>query len=156
MKPIDETPTGLRIRPARRKDLLEIYRLETRCFPSPWPFQAFDRHLDAPAFLVGIVDGDLAGFLVADVSPGFPGPQAHLKDLAVAPPYRRQGVAKALLRQALARLSAAGAVQITLEVRLNNEPAQALYREAGFSVRHTREDYYEDGTDALVMSRSLS
>lgn len=140
-----------RLRPARVGDLLDIYRIERDCFEQPWPFEAFQRHLDAPAFLVADVGGEIVGHVVGDVSPGFPGPVGHIKDLGVHPDHRRQGIGRLLLDRALARLQDAGAVRTTLEVRASNAPAIALYRSTGFEPWRNRAGYYPDGEDALVM-----
>ena len=45
-----------------------------------------------------------------------------------------------------------GANQLTLEVRVSNDRAQALYRRFGFAPAGARKAYYADnGEDALVM-----
>jgi ribosomal-protein-alanine N-acetyltransferase len=47
---------------------------------------------------------------------------------------------------------ARGAKWLTLEVRVSNLAAQALYRKYGFSVRGSRRRYYSDNNeDALIM-----
>jgi ribosomal-protein-alanine N-acetyltransferase len=46
----------------------------------------------------------------------------------------------------------AGASALTLEVRVSNEPAKALYRRFGLAPAGVRRGYYEpDGEDALIM-----
>ena len=41
---------------------------------------------------------------------------------------------------------------LTLEVRMSNEPAQAMYRRFGFEVEGVRKNYYaESNEDALIM-----
>lgn len=54
-------PEGVTIRPAERADLLAVHRIEREAFPQPWPFDAFDRFLDAPAFLVAVDDETASG-----------------------------------------------------------------------------------------------
>lgn len=142
-----------RVRPARTTDLLYIYRLERKCFEQPWPFSAFETHVDAPGFLVAVADGQLVGFVVGAIQNGFPGPGGHIKDLAVHPQYRRQGVARHLLMQSLQRLQDAGAGRAVLEVRESNAAAISLYQSVGFHPSRRRTGYYADGEDAIVMSR---
>jgi ribosomal-protein-alanine N-acetyltransferase len=49
---------GVRIRPVERADLLAVHRIERAAFPTPWPFEAFERFLDAPGFLVAVEEPD--------------------------------------------------------------------------------------------------
>ncbi len=156
MTTADRHSVPIGIREAEHADLLSVYRLEQRCFPSPWPYQAFLSHLDATAFLLATVNGSLAGYVVADTYSGFAGTRGHVKDLAVGPEHRRRGVATRLLEAALSRLRASGARRVSLEVRRDNAPARALYETFEFTEERIEDGYYEDGTDAVVMARSLS
>ena len=52
-----------------------------------------------------------------------------------------------MLGEALAE----GITDVTLEVRVSNEPAIALYRSFGFEEAGIRKRYYGDGEDALIM-----
>ena len=84
------------------------------------------------------------------------GGEAELWNLAVAPHYRRQGIAKALFREASRRLLQQGVTRIFLEVRASNAPALGLYHAVGFSPFIRRKDYYQDPReDALVLARDL-
>lgn len=145
----------LTVEPANRGELLTIYRIEQQCFPQPWPYTAFEHHLDAVAFLVGKRPARIVGYVVGDLVDGFPGSVGHIKDLAVRPAHRREGVGRRLLSRAMFELDDAGAVRAELEVRRGNEAARALYEEFGFERRSTRPEYYSDGEDAIVLSRPL-
>ena len=61
------------------------------------------------------------------------GTEAHLDDLFVAAAARGQGVGRALLRHAVARAQARGALQFGLDTNERNEAGQSLYRSAGLS-----------------------
>jgi len=141
----------LRIRPLAAADLPAIARVERRVFSDPWP-ESFFRSELAQAMTwarVAELDGTLAGYLVAWVGLG----EAHLGNLAVVPEVRRRGVARALLEDLIGRVRAMGAVRLTLEVRVSNFPAQALYRAYGFRLAGLRRGYYRDtGEDALLMA----
>jgi ribosomal-protein-alanine N-acetyltransferase len=80
--------------------------------------------------------------------------EAEVLTLAVRPEARRLGLGAALLHSALELAAAAGAVRLFLEVSDRNEPAQRLYRSAGFTAIGRRRRYYADGSDALILSRS--
>ncbi|MBI3782591.1 MAG: GNAT family N-acetyltransferase [Deltaproteobacteria bacterium] len=59
-------------------------------------------------------------------------PLLNVHDLAVLPEHRRRGVGRALLEHVAEAARGLGCCKITLEVRADNGPAQALYRAAGF------------------------
>jgi len=80
--------------------------------------------------------------------------ELHINNLAVAPPFRRAGVATSLLTHMIGEGARLGAVRATLEVRRSNEPARRLYERFGFSVSGIRRAYYTKPVeDALVLSR---
>lgn len=142
---------GLTVRQAVRADLLSVYRIEKQSFPNPWPFSAFERFLDEPGFLVAIDDDLIVGYVVADVIPNHGRPVGHIKDLAVRPNHREQGVGATLMARALMVLAQSNVSSVKLEVRRDNEAARALYREFGFEPVHVVSDYYENGEDAVVL-----
>lgn len=61
-----------------------------------------------------------------------------LNDLYVSPPARRTGVARSLLDAAADFAKADGAAGISLETTIDNAPARALYRKAGWDEDQTR------------------
>ncbi len=80
--------------------------------------------------------------------------ELHINNLAVAPPYRRAGVATSLLMHLMGEGARLGAVRATLEVRRSNDPARRLYERFGFTVKGIRRAYYTKPVeDALVLSR---
>lgn len=83
--------------------------------------------------------------------------EAELWNLAVAPRYRRRGIARSLLREVGRRLAGAGVRRLLLEVRNSNTPALALYRAFGFAPLLIRKGYYQDPEeDALVLVCKLA
>jgi ribosomal-protein-alanine N-acetyltransferase len=84
--------------------------------------------------------------------------EAHVTTIGVDPAYRGQSLGELLLLSMFDAALARGANWLTLEVRVTNEPAQALYRKYGFTVHGVRKRYYSDNNeDALIMwSRALS
>jgi ribosomal-protein-alanine N-acetyltransferase len=150
VQPADEAG-GVTLRPAERADLLSVYRIERECFPQPWPFSAFESFLDEPGFLVAVDDGIVVGYVVADVTPNFGRDIGHVKDLAVHPEARGDGLGHRLLARALNVLVAGGATVVKLEVRESNDVARGLYCDVGFEPARRVPGYYEDGEDALVM-----
>jgi [ribosomal protein S18]-alanine N-acetyltransferase len=95
-----------------------------------------------------------AGLVMARAMAG----ESEILTIGVHPAHRRQGVARALLAACYAVLPAMGAERLTLEVAIDNLPAQTLYRAEGFKRVGRRPDYYrrgQDRIDALVMARWL-
>ena len=78
--------------------------------------------------------------------------EAHITNIAVAEPFRGQGIGRKLTQELLQYLSNLGAGYATLEVRVSNERAQNLYRSLGFTAVGKRKRYYEDNQeDAWLM-----
>jgi ribosomal-protein-alanine N-acetyltransferase len=143
------------IRPAVRADLLEVFRIEQASFPQPWPFSAFEGFLDAPGFLVAVAEDGVVGYVVADTVPNHGRPLGHVKDIAVRPDRRGEGIGASLLERALSVLAREDTARVKLEVRAGNDAAIRLYRGFGFTHHHTVPRYYDDGEDALVMLRGF-
>lgn len=139
------------VRQAQRADLLAVFRIEQASFPQPWPFQAFERFLGEPGFLVADQDGTIVGYIVADSVPNHGQAIGHVKDFAVHPEHRGRGIGTSLLQRTLANLAMQGVHTVKLEVRENNDPAIRLYRQLGFTHRQTVPRYYGNGEDALIM-----
>lgn len=98
--------------------------------------------------LVALTEDGVSGFLLAWRAAD----ELHLTDLGVAAPYRRRGLARALVDA----LSRENARVVFLEVRASNAPALALYVSLGFTELDRRARYYSNGEDAVVMQRLLS
>jgi [ribosomal protein S18]-alanine N-acetyltransferase len=79
----------------------------------------------------------------------------HLMNVAVDPVVRREGIATSLLEHLFERADGPGA-QYTLEVRMSNFQAIALYERFGFRPAGHRRGYYHDNKeDALIMWRTV-
>ncbi len=81
--------------------------------------------------------------------------EAHIATIGVRSADRRKGIGELLLigciEQAIARRSKV----VTLEVRVSNKEAQALYYKYGFREAGLRKRYYSDNNeDALIMTTS--
>jgi ribosomal-protein-alanine N-acetyltransferase len=149
------------VRQAVQADLLAVLRIERASFDQPWPFSAFERYLGEPGFLVasdrdsgGFETGEqsnesVLGYVVANLVPNHGQPFGHVKDIAVHPDYRGEGVGRKLLERALRVLEIHGAQSVKLEVRASNK--RALYRDFGFEYLRTVPRYYDDDEDALIL-----
>lgn len=83
----------------------------------------------------GVVNGHIAGFACLRLLPLLQGdePYAELTDLYVDAPFRRRGVARALIAHVDAVTREAGAREILLTTDFANAAAQAAYRAAGYA-----------------------
>jgi ribosomal-protein-alanine N-acetyltransferase len=78
--------------------------------------------------------------------------EAHVTTIGVQPRHRGKGLGELLLVTLFEEAARRGAEWLTLEVRVSNEAAQALYRKYGFTRQGVRRRYYSDnGEDAYIM-----
>ncbi|MFQ5875628.1 MAG: ribosomal protein S18-alanine N-acetyltransferase, partial [Dehalococcoidia bacterium] len=78
---------------------------------------------------------------------------AHIVAVGVREPHRRHGVGEFLLIRAIEIGMEGGVRSITLEVRVSNYAAQALYEKYGFKKMGVRKRYYTDNhEDAYIMT----
>lgn len=78
--------------------------------------------------------------------------EAHVTTIGLLPEQRGNGLGELLLIDLFREAMARGAEWLTLEVRVSNDAAQALYQKYGFTQRGVRRRYYSDnGEDAYIM-----
>jgi ribosomal-protein-alanine N-acetyltransferase len=78
--------------------------------------------------------------------------EAHITTIAVRPHLRGRGLGELIMVALTDLATAAGADRMTLEVRVSNYEAQAVYRRFGFREEGVRRRYYSDNNeDALIM-----
>ncbi len=131
--------------------------LEERCFTLDRISRRSFRHLltkGHAACIVAEAEGRIAGYALLLFSKGTA--LARLYSIAVDPQDRRRGFGSALLAAAEQAALDAGAVELRLEVRPDNEGAVAQYRAAGYRPFGSIQDYYEDHADALRMAKRLA
>jgi [ribosomal protein S18]-alanine N-acetyltransferase len=150
---IDVPRVRVDIRRLTLGDLSDIERLEQRVYPTPWSRSMFAGELaKPPSICVGAFDETerLVGYLIVSRYVD----AWHIMNIAVDPGVRRLGVASRLL-DALFELTAGdGRRGYTLEVRVTNKAAIALYERYGFETSGMRRGYYTDNReDALIMWR---
>jgi len=79
--------------------------------------------------------------------------EAHITSIAVRGTHRHRGVGELLLISIMNLAAQLHAQVMTLEVRLSNLTAQALYEKYGFAKVGIRRSYYsDDGEDAVIMT----
>jgi ribosomal-protein-alanine N-acetyltransferase len=143
-----EAVGGTAIRRLAYSDLPRVISIERRSFPAPWSLAMFVLELSKPpGICLAATKGDeLLGYLVCSRYEQV----RHLMNVAVAPEHRRAGVARALIARLVE--DGGGRLPFTLEVRVSNRPAIAMYERLGFRSSGVRPRYYQDnGEDALIM-----
>ncbi len=132
----------------------EVMEIETVSFGMPWSRNGFLGMLGNPRALAyaAEVDGEVAGYIFASETGG----DAEILKLAVAPRFRRMGIAKELNARCIEELRARGAKSVYLEVRKSNLEAIRLYDSFGFRADRIRRAYYISPVeDALIMKLAL-
>ena len=134
-------------------DLAEVEAIERESYPTPWSRAMFDAELRKPSSLA------LGAFIEDDVLVGYAFVSRyvdawHVMNVAVSLAFRRRGIAVALLERLFEITVTDPRRGYTLEVRVSNTGAIALYEKLGFEARGVRRGYYTDNReDALIMWR---
>jgi ribosomal-protein-alanine N-acetyltransferase len=143
----------IEIRRLQLRDLGAIEEIERRAYPTPWSRSMFAGELSKPSSvcLGAFEETTLLGYLITSRYVD----AWHVMNVAVAPARQRRGIASALLRELFELTADDERRGYTLEVRVSNAGAIALYERLGFEPRGVRRGYYTDNReDALIMWRN--
>lgn len=135
------------------EDLDAIERIEKGTYPTPWSRSMFAGELAKPSSLsLGAYDAEGDGRLIAYMIVSRYVDAWHIMNLAVDSLFRRRGVASRLIGELFERTADDPRRGYTLEVRVSNTTAIALYERFGFEASGVRRGYYTDNReDALIM-----
>jgi [ribosomal protein S18]-alanine N-acetyltransferase len=148
----------LKLQPLTSAQLDQIVALDRISLGGLWSSDGYQREIDSPNsdLLVlhkiehpdSIQTTALIGmgcvWAIAD--------EAHITLLATHPDYRQQGLGQLMLYALLLNAWKRNLAWATLEVRLSNQRAIALYEKFGFQRVGTRPKYYQDPVeDALIL-----
>ncbi len=133
-------------------DIRRLMPLERELFGAEaWSEPLFWSELaqaDTRLYLLMEDAGAVAGYAGLAVYPD----EAYVQTLGVRPSHQGTGLGTALLTALLSAAADRGRDVAVLEVRADNERAQALYHRFGFVPVGRRRGYYQpSGVDALVM-----
>jgi ribosomal-protein-alanine N-acetyltransferase len=144
--------------PMTNADLPAVMEMERVSFPSPWSIETYRRELivhNASYWVVrpGVkIEGDVPP-LLAYAGMWLLGEDAHITTIATHPQWRRRRIGEWLLIHMADVARSHGVSALTLEVRLHNLAAQALYEKLGFVAVGLRRGYYQDtGEDARLLT----
>lgn len=131
-----------------------IAAIEAECFSDPWSRETIAGQLSGPnhVFLTAVDENAVVGYVglmyVLD--------EGYISNVAVTQSYRRRSIADRLIAELVDRAKPLGLSFLTLEVRLSNAPAKALYAKHGFLPVGIRKNYYvKPKEDALLMTLYL-
>lgn len=152
-----DSVSGLTYRHMELDDLQQVQEIDRLSFSIPWPSTSYQFELlENPGSILWVAEdhsregksqvvGMIVVWMILD--------EAHIATIAVHPEYRGRGIGRELLAVALQEAIRNGAQEAMLEVRANNQTAQALYRDFGFVIVGRRLRYYKDNQeDAVLMS----
>jgi len=168
------------VHPMTLADVDQVMEIEREAFPTQWPPTSFRRELqnrlahyfvarDDKARVGGPTPQAKRGWLQRLFGSRPPNPEAslvvgmggmwmlydeaHITTVAIREAYRRQGIGELLLIKAIEHAQQLGARTMTLEVRVSNQAAQALYEKLGFRRLGVRKGYYSDNhEDGIIMT----
>lgn len=168
------------VHPMTLPDVDQVMEIEREAFPTQWPPTSFRRelqnrlahyfvakddkvrvdipsppakrgwfqrllHSQPPQAEASLVVGVGGMWMLYD--------EAHITTVAVREAYRRRGIGELLLIKAIEQAQELGAGMMTLEVRVSNLAAQALYAKCGFRQLGVRRGYYSDNhEDGIIMT----
>jgi [ribosomal protein S18]-alanine N-acetyltransferase len=167
----------IRIRLATEEDIDAMTELDATCFSSPWSRASFEAELTTNQLAWYLVAEELVpkGEAVEAVEEvedelnpegeddgvgliiGYAGlwaieDEGHITNVAVHPDYRRMHLGHILVEMLIDQTQQEGLKRFTLEVRVSNHAAIALYEQFGFVSAGLRKGYYEDNNeDAMIM-----
>jgi ribosomal-protein-alanine N-acetyltransferase len=157
---------GFQVRAFKADDLNRVMEINFECLPENYSAY-FYRELASSypdTFLVAESDGEIQGYIMCRVERGFSKTRSfstarllHVVSIAVRESFRRRGMARALMDEAMKRgVASYKATECYLEVRIGNDAAIGLYEKLGFAKVKRNYGYYLDGEDAWVMAFPLS
>lgn len=131
----------------------QMAEIEKEAFDKPWTVNMFIPELasDNAHYLVGLEGREVicyGGFhKVMD--------EGHIMNIAVKKNFRGQGLGKQLISAMIARAKLLGITNLTLEVSVENPVALHFYGQYGFKSYGLRPNYYENGSDAVIMWKEI-
>ncbi len=140
----------IEIRPMTKEDVSAVAAIESSAFSEPWSAQAFCDALDQKTYCYMVAEEEheviayCGMYVVLD--------EGNITQVAVREDKRRAGVARTLLAEFMECGAAFGVASYTLEVRVSNTRAIALYEACGFAIESVRKNFYTSpAEDAYIM-----
>lgn len=145
--PKSPLPAGLVVRTARREEYRKVFEADTEAFQDHWGYippaeEDFERWLGEPTTDPGLwqvawdgdeVAGMVLNYINAEENTRYNRSRGYTEDICVRRPWRRRGLARALIVRSLAMLRDRGMSQAALGVDAENlTGALGLYESLGY------------------------
>ncbi len=139
----------MRIIKAKKSHLRDLVLIEEECFEDNYSEKTLlaDLQNNMNEMLIAVEGDEVVGYI--NVFHIFD--EANLVKIAVKEKYRRLGVATKLLNRAIDVVKKLGVTKMYLEVSEKNKTAIEFYVKNQFKPTTTREKYYNDLSDAIIM-----
>lgn len=145
---------GVGFREMTPDDADAVAKVEEQCFAMPWSRESFWQEAahEETCYLVAVARENeqekIIGYVGCWVLQG----EGDITNVAIAPAYRGQHIARKMLLELIKRVKERGVTAMTLEVRPSNAPAIKLYEGLGFRSVGRRPKYYTSPVeDAEIM-----
>ena len=143
----------IKIVPMNASHVAQVAVMEKLCFgDAAWSERSIASELnnELALWLVAEENGAVAGYVGSQSVMG----ESDMMNIAVAPQYRRKGIAQGLVSRLVEMLKEKGNQSLSLEVRVSNIPAVSLYEKMGFTQVGRRPNYYRNPKeDALILRK---
>jgi ribosomal protein S18 acetylase RimI-like enzyme len=131
----------LTIRPMEVRDFAEVYELGRRSYEvtdkpyNYWSIREVADHLEGNPGLcfVAEADGRVVGFILGDETFEIIDDTAHLEWIAVDEQYRRRGIARRLMEEAVAAIERLGKEAVVADIAADNPYSRGLAEKVGFA-----------------------
>lgn len=143
----------LTIRQIKQEDMASVLRIERNCFEYSWTAYEFYQALGTEACRGFVAEKNkcIVAYLIIELGHGY----VTILNLAVDTPFRRTGVASALLEKTIENLLP-HTHSVDLTVRERNLPAQLFFRSQGFYATAILRNFYDNmPEDAYILEKKL-
>ena len=141
--------------PMQPAHLNAVHSIESHSFSDPWPLEEilYEMKQSHTICIVAMCEGEVTGYAtmrhIAD--------EGHICNIAVHEGHRQKGIGSGLINALVQEAETRGMTGLTLEVRIGNRAAMALYHKHGFKVEGYRKGFYRHPTeDAAIMWKYIN
>lgn len=143
----------IEIIPMTEEHLDGVVELEEATFSTPWSRMDFEKEIRENRLAIYYVAAE-GGRVLGYAGMWHVVTEGHITNVGVLEEVRGRGIGSMLMEKMMETAREKKMTGMTLEVRMGNAPAQALYHKFGFRAEGVRKNYYADTKeDAIIMWR---